>query len=88
MGLPLKAEFGITASELIVPPIRFDKLNVDVCVFAAIFAGESVVGFGCFIFHGIYLLMVEVSYSTHSKERPRNGRIVSCSFRHLARSGF
>jgi hypothetical protein len=48
---------------------------VNVSVLAASFAGESVVGFGYFVFHGIYLLMVEVSRSNRSKVRPRNGRI-------------
>lgn len=52
VGLPLETEFGITASELVVPPVRLDDLDVNVSVLAASFAGESVVGFGYFVFHG------------------------------------
>lgn len=66
VGLPLETEFGITASELVVPPVRLDDLDVDVSVLSASFAGESVVCFGSFIFHGIYLLMVEVIHRTRN----------------------
>jgi hypothetical protein len=49
-----------------VPPVRLDDLDVNVSILAASFAGESVVGFGSFIFHGIYLLMVEVIHRTRN----------------------
>ena len=63
MGLPLKVKVVIPAPELISPPVRLDDFNVNVSVLAARFAGESVVGFGYFVFHGIYLFLVEVSRS-------------------------
>ena len=66
VGLPLETEFGITASELVVPPVRLDDLDVNVSILAASFTVESVVGFGSFVFHGIYLLMVEVIHRTRN----------------------
>ena len=41
--------------------MRLDDFDVNMSVLAASFAGESVVGFGYFIFPGIYLLLVEVA---------------------------